>query len=323
MKTAECLQLFKRHKVGCITTLLLVAIGAVPLWRTLPATADDIRRSACLVNGSSQLCLISGRDTIVLHSDTVAQQGTWMNKHWWWPSCGGRVATIGQGIASLHHGSWNDSLPLATQLAAFTDSIAQLLHRKSVEHKELEYYLRSHGVQDEGYTPIAQYAEQQIRETDSLRLFYNRLRKVSIDGHTRIARRYLLHVSWYDEDGTLQHEVCRPSIVPAAHRGEPIVVQTRNASKPWGVYAVRRMPWTTERQGRVITTCIAEHDSTRPYRALLVHGHSASGRTHDLNALFARDGSPLFNKYGRFVGIVSKQIIKKNIEDVEPASPSR
>lgn len=59
-------------------------------------------------------------------------------------------------------------------MAEGTDSLGRLLERKQVERKELIYYLRSHGVIDEGYTQIATYANAQRIETDSLASRYRK-----------------------------------------------------------------------------------------------------------------------------------------------------
>lgn len=310
IKNADRVQIFRRHKWSLLAFGLAFTLAAVSIAQTLPADADDIRRSACLVDGRAQLCLVGGGDTLVLHTDSVSQQGVWVNRHWWWPSCGGRVLTIGQGTAPTHHANWNDTTALAAQLRALADSLGRLLDRKTVERKELDYYLRSHGVQDEGYTKIAHYADQQDRETDSLSAVHRRLKAMGARRGARMVRRYMLRVSWFDSDGTPQHAACMPLITPMGRVGEPVEVQTDRALKPWGVYAVSRMPWTAPRRSEVVTACVAPADTTLPHRTLLVHGHRSAAGRHDLPALFAPDGSPVFNPYGRYVGLVHQQLIK-------------
>lgn len=54
-----------------------------------------------------------------------------------------------------------------SEVPAICDSLSSLLNRKETERKELIYYLRSHGVIDEGYTQIATYANRQSKMTDS------------------------------------------------------------------------------------------------------------------------------------------------------------
>lgn len=310
MNTPAFLHNLWRHKVALGIAASLVAMAAVPMASTLPASADDIRRSACIVQGQVQLCLINGTDTIVLHTDSISQQGVWVNRYWWWPSCGGKVLTIAQGNAPTHHANWDDSLHLGPQLAELTDSISRLLARKTMEHKELEYYLRSHGVQDEGYTKIAHYAEQQTHETDSLKAVHRMLKAIRLDKQARMARRFMLQVAWFDADGQRQQSTCEPLWVDMGHRGHPIVVQTDRSTAPWGAYAVGRMPWTSVATGQVYAACVAAQDTALAHRTLLVTGSVRADGRHDLPTLFAPDGSPMFNRHGRFVGLAYQQHIR-------------
>lgn len=278
--------------------------------RLLPATEDDIRRSACHVDGRALLCLVTGQDTIALHTDTIHQQGVWINRHWWWPGCGGRILTIAQGNMPTHHGNWNDSTLLATQMAELTDSIARLLYRKESERKEFVYYLRSHGVQDEGYIKIAKYADMQSKETDSLKKVYSVLKAYDPKSKSHLIRKYSLRASWYDEDGKIRHEQCIPMVSASGHIGDPMLIQTVSKSKPWDRYAVRIMPWKISVPKDIFTVTLIPQDSLRPHHAILTKGHCQTSERHYLPELFAPTGSPVFSKHGYFMGIVFNQKIK-------------
>lgn len=134
---------FTRHKL-IVIGILLLAVGLMWLIvRSLPATEEDLRRSTCFVEGKSYLCLASGKDTVVLKADNIRQQGVWINRHWWWPSCDGRVLTIDNGINPIHRNHLENPDTLKKLVAEGTDSLGRLLERKQVERKELIYYLRS------------------------------------------------------------------------------------------------------------------------------------------------------------------------------------
>ena len=79
-----------------IATLLLLAGLAWLVLRAFPVSEVELRRSACLIDGRVCVCLVSGKDTVELMADSVHQEGVWINRHWWWPSCDGRVLTVGQ-----------------------------------------------------------------------------------------------------------------------------------------------------------------------------------------------------------------------------------
>lgn len=289
--------------------ILPVAVLAALVWlgvRIRPATESDMRRSACLVEGRVSLCLVADSDTVVLRSDSVRQQGVWINRHWWWPSCDGRVLTSLSPVPFQGRvGSLSSPDSLRRLFAVGADSLSRLLQRKETEGKELQYYLRSHGVIDEGYMQIAAYATAQQRETDSLRRFCARIeewgRRHDNKGSVwHIVRRHEYRVSWHGRYDSLLTVACKPITTTLAHDGKPLVIHTLRSTKPWGAYAVRNVPWGAARHKKVITaTCLADSN-----HCILATGDYDSRWGHNLPRLFAADGSPVFTQHGRFIGIV-------------------
>jgi len=328
---------FLQHKL--ITILVLLAVIAVVFLavRATPATESDIRSAACLVRGTDFLCLVSGKDTVTLRADSVNKEGVWINRHWWLPSCDGRVLTVNVPEAASFLPIDNaDSL--RHLVAVRTDSLAALLHRKDIEHKELQYYMRSHGVIDEGYTQIAAYAAAQARETAELAKIHARLRAML--QHDSVAhkpmhliRRSVYTVTWYDGD-TVKSVACKPLITKLPRHGAPMIVHTRRLIKPWGVYAVRNVPWGATEHRKVIVVKVVEAqkgemlkkekqkeekqkeekqkekekkqkaEGPEPGVTILTRGNYWKGHSHDIPRLFAPDGAPVFTLHGRFIGIV-------------------
>ena len=285
---------------------------AALLWlgvRALPANEDDMRASVCLVEGQSKLCVVVGGDTIAVTTDPVHGQGAWVNQHWWWPSCSGRVLTTQQGNDLTDHGPWliADSLPhlIATQ----TDSLSALLQRKDTERKELQYYLRCHGVQDEGYQRIAKYANEQAHETDSLAAILKALKAHQPFKKAHLVRVGHYSVAWYDGDGMLRRAQCEPTVTPIGQLGAPIILQTTDHSKPWKAYAVRHTPLNFTLSRKIFTVKVSDADTI--HHTLIVRGNYAAGRHHDFPRLFAPDGSPVFTSHGKFMGVVSKDKVSK------------
>ena len=241
-------------KIVVIAALLLLAGLAWLVLRAFPVS----------------VCLVSGKDTVELMADSVHQEGVWINRHWWWPSCDGRVLTVGQT---------SDVKPM--NLSAICDSIESLLHRKETERKELKYYLRSHGIIDEGYTQIAAYATRQGKMTDSLRRKLTVLQKTSRkDGTGKKSKgkapRFVLRgkyvVSWYNGNDELHHVEC-----------EPVVSQLTR---------------------KIVTVRIVPAERRLPYHSIIVTGNYWQGHDHDIPELFAVEGAPVFTKHGRFIGII-------------------
>lgn len=302
------LRLF-HYKILIISALLLLTALVWLVVRAMPASETDLRRSACLVDGRVDVCLVSGRDTVALNSDSVRQQGVWINRHWWWASCDGRVLTIGP-TSTLHA----DSVP------AVCDSLVSLLARKETERKELIYYLRSHGIVDEGYTQIAAYASRQSRMTDSLKQVVGELRHIcrtDSAGHLHPARQSRLmlratyHVSWYNGSNRRHSVACAPVVVPLSGKAQTFIIHTRRLTKPWGVYAVRNVPWGATEHRKIITVRLCPEDTTLRYHAVIAAGNYWQGHEHDVPSLFAVDGAPVFTKHGRFIGIIhGKEVLQ-------------
>lgn len=304
-------QKFFRYRFLILPCLLLAFALAWLIVRAFPASENDIRRSSCYVNGRSELCLFAHDDTLVLASDSVHIQGVWINRHWWWPSCDGRVLTIAQGPTPLLHGHITHKDSIKQFVEQQTDSIARLLERKLVEQKELAYYLRSHGVIDEGYTQIATYASMQSRETDSLQRVYNKLKAFRYTQDAKLFHKGSYDVSWYNANGELQQSGCEPIYTPLTQLRQPVILHTFRFIKPWGVYAVRNVPWGVSQHKKVLTVTLSATGSAENYRAVLTKGVYEKHGEHNLPQLFAVDGSAVFTLHGRFIGIVSGKQVKQ------------
>lgn len=292
----------------------LVLLAAL-VWlgvRMLPASERNMRSAVCFVDGRSNLCLVTRHDTLVIVSDSVHAQGVWVNKRWWWPSCNGRVLTIQQGRAYTDQGAWlvADSLP--SLIANQIDSLGTLLQRKNTERKELQYYLRCHGVQDEGYQRIARYAIKQARETDSLAAIYKALkaRQPKKKDEARLMRVGHYQVAWTDGEGRMQHVACEPIVTPIGQLGRPMTIRTIDHSKPWVAYAVRRAPLALAHTHKIFAVKLCPVDTT--LTTLLVPGRYTGGTICDIPQLLAPNGCPVFSSHGRFIGVVSNNKVNPN-----------
>ncbi len=303
---------FKTHRLWLFfaAALLLAACTWLGV-RLLPASADNMRHATCFVDGQTQLCLVTDTDTLVLHTDSVHQQGVWINKHWWWPSCDGRVLTLSPTTRLALPADSIAHVTPARLVTLLTDSLGRLLQRKQTEEKELQYYLRSHGVQDEGYTRIATYAAAQAKATAQLDSTYNTLNVLKLTRQSRLVRVGRYRLSWYDDDNRLTQVLCKTFIATAGQQGQPVILRAVDHKKPWNAYAVRNVPWGINASKHILLATIAPTDTTTTARTLLVPGrYNADGR-HDVPRLLARNGSPVFTSGGRFLGIVKGQEVKR------------
>lgn len=308
------------HRIRKISRRRLMVIGGGILLvgliylgvRILPANEHDMKASVCRVYGISEWCVTDGQDTVAVTTDSVVQQGVWINRHWWWPSCDGRVLTVVPHTEKLRSLILSSRLSTAEKLTHISDTLRHLYHRKQVEQRELTYYLRSHGVQDEGYIRIAEYADIQKKYTDSLKNSLKSLNQILSSGKKgKLIRCLKLKVSWFDEDDRLQDISCHAIRATVAGEGSPIIVNTMRNYKPWSAYAVRRAPWGGTSHRSIITVTLSPLDSTLEQRAVLTRGNCRKTMHHDLPTLFACEGAAVFSLHGQFIGVVSGREIRR------------
>lgn len=332
----------KKSIAATALLLALLALGWLA-YRAMPASERNMRSSTCLITGTVELCLADGSDTIAITTDSIRQQGVWVSRRWWWPDRQGRVLTI-QPSTLLHPNDSADQLRRIVMAQA--DSLSRLLKRKDNERLELDYYLRSHGVIDEGYSQIAAYANRQLKETTLLKNTMARLHAIIQRDSTlaanrkptrmRLIQKALCTLSWYDDADSLLTTACQPLVYSpiAPNSAQPIILHTVSSTKPWHAYAVRNVPWGAKRHTKVMTVTIAPEarKDSLPHRAILTTGnaqrsnantqaqhntanpraqHNSNNLVHDLPQLFAVDGAPVFTLHGRFLGLVrGKEVVE-------------
>lgn len=183
------------HKRRIWVVFLLIVVWVVLLWLFLPVSRDSRRRSVVWVECRSCYYLASpGIDTLYFNyyeaSDSsflgmaldprslemvTRASGFWYQP--FWGGNGGRLFTSGSVVP-------NDSLLdvfkrspkvfMEHQLEQCREQISRIQH----EENEYKYYMRTHSVQDEGYTSIAQhynklelYHDTLIQLSDKLEMY--------------------------------------------------------------------------------------------------------------------------------------------------------
>ena len=188
-----------RYIGGIVTAAALAAAAA--WWLSLPAPEDQHRciamieqqRCAQLSVGTLSMPLISNiddRDTTrpyrnfdtwtPAYTDTIYTPAVWVNRWALLPSCHGSLATP---IARPIYGgdSTATALHLRRELALYENmlhyyrgdeeggyTLKRNIDEQRRETANLKYYLRVHGVQDEGYHDITRYYRRQDRQLQRL-----------------------------------------------------------------------------------------------------------------------------------------------------------
>lgn len=226
-----------RRKVGGIA--LLVIAGLV-VWRLWLPSESVMRRSTALIEHATAYQLdIDGDSALSFAPDTTYTPAVWINRLWLLPSCLGRLAsTPYERRTSIPQDDFSPRLKdwLTRELAA-NDSILRGLRR---QRGELRYYLRVHGVQDEGYAEIYRYTQRINAGIDSLRHVDSLLQKAlkRRDAEVRLTTHYTVV---YRTRGKLRREA-----VDWTNQGENdsyMRFRTRSKRKPLTAAAVSLWPW--------------------------------------------------------------------------------
>lgn len=305
-----------RHWLLLVITIVLLTVVGWSCWNVWPFDRTDMLRSSCTIDGEALLYLRTGKDSVLLSRTPTHRQGVWANRHWWAPSCSGRLLTSVPVIPFFRRYGWPVSQQaLREGIEDAADSLQDVLHRREIESKELAYYLRTHGVQDEGYDRIAQYSIEQKRMVDALRKLVHALNAIPakaplnlfvVEHDTAVCR---------DGDGQVMRMPCEPlawsghfdrSTRERVSAGNGSVwLRTADHATPSGACAVSLFPWTLRNNERKALTVVILPKDTLLVDNWLQHGRLSQPR------MFAPDGASVFTKRGYCLGVsVKKEIVR-------------
>ena len=102
------------------------------------------------------------KENIISHE--TESEGFWINQNWFYPSCGGKIISPVSDTTDI---IMNHITPIN-----FVEKGIEHLKKENrnitQKQSELKYYLRVHGVQDEGYDMVAEYATKIRSYKDSI-----------------------------------------------------------------------------------------------------------------------------------------------------------
>lgn len=239
-----------------------------------------------------------------LHKNVRFNAGFWINRCMIFPSCQGHVVTAGiaSPLARINDSAVTNHVirQLKTIFTAHHDSLISIAD-------ELNYYLRVHGVQDEGFHTISQYAAKLRHEqqrTDSVLAVIKRL---TAQSKITIHRRTTYTLLYYGNGQTPQRIAAK--LIRRNDKDKLALLQTVDQHTPDGICAVNLLPWhqpimtvvkTVSHPGLALQ--LASPDSICPGN---ITGIYRQGRVYGLPKLLVADGSPLFSANGIYIGTLS------------------
>ena len=182
------------------------------------------------------------------------------------------------------------------------------------EIKETDYYIKVHGMQDEGYTAVVAYAHKLKMRLTEVQKVGKRLAALRKEKQLRVLRhtRYAVHF-----DGkTLPAKCLREDL-----QWGLCLLQTIDGETPWRASTISALPWGMSATGDVRVASVPglglePLDTVKNSAAVWVANVEADANLRMHTAL-GQPGSPVFSAWGRFVGmyngrgIVPRHIIAK------------
>lgn len=214
------------------------------------------------------------------------------------PSCGGRLVV--DVPAGFHIAANAIGKAVLDNERTAIDSIVKT---KDIENDELTYYLRVHGVQDEGYTMIARYhgrVDSALHRYRRLRLLLNKMQKGS-NVTIRLQRDFT--AVYTDDSGRVRREAC----TFVGQKGNRIRLRLVSESTPSGV-RLYCWPWTKVAANPTRQAAIQQRETTDSL-GRRIYGHFegdtlTSGIRIDSAGVYAGqlNSKGIANGHGRYEG---------------------
>lgn len=327
---------WRRLWVGIIFVAIVVAI----LWPWVAWWRGAYGRSAVWVESRTCYCLTAaGLDTLYFWGyeaadsafarmaltadavDTVVRS----NGFWYRPLRGiGRVRVLTAGRvaatwADTLTAQWNDApgVMMAHQVRACRAQLARLEH----EEKEYRYYIRTHSVQDEGYTLIAGHFSRLKLRHDTLTRLLNKLQRYArlAADSTLTLHRFTRYAVWpMAADGRIAERPVACAWGGYHQSNDAAWLVPLGAFPTKGVYAaagglVGWWPWWRILRHDAKSIAVAYNRSaemglTGPTAPDRIEGRltvSRQNMIHNFPTLSGADGAPVYLPGGYLVGMIS------------------
>ena len=309
---------------------ILAAAAFVSVPSLLPENADGMRRSVATIECREQYEIRAGGKTVAYFNDISADStitavkdkpdsdterkatvcGCWINRLSFLPSCRGRIFTVnpfsGKGRIAVTGKNVGDILDKTIRK---TEKELKACRKKK---GELDYYLKTHSVKDEGYNTIAKYADDNLLTMKVLESSLQILKAAKGQKKIKVARKTSYMLVYSPDGKTVCRVACQELPEESAKLPEgSCIVQTQDNFMPEGANGVYRFDVfgivpakgdTIAAAGVFGLVAGSAQDKVRQ-GANVFKGAAKSATTHDIPPLLAPDGSPLFSRGGFFIGI--------------------
>ncbi len=295
----------------------------------LPESPDAMRRSVAKVVCTRQIEIVSEGKTVAaireITPDTtfyivkenadsstevhLTLLGCWINKLTFFPSCNGRIMSVNPFAEDCEKLATLNADTLVNRTINHLDEMATKYKRRKAE---LDYYLKTHSVKDEGYTFIAEYAEEyadlRSKAEKQLELLYKlkNMKNLRLNERTSYA---LLYSANGKTTITIPCTIVNED--KSGRAQQTVTLQTRNKFMPKeanAVYTSKFFRISPERDDTINAATVFGLYSPGAAKPALrkistFRGVMKDSCRHDIPQLLLPDGAPLFSDKGFFIGL--------------------
>ena len=182
--TKKILDITKGTRVLMAASFLLLLGCAAFMLHCWHIDRDKVQKAQVRLDAITYYQLIQdGKVVLDFDHDTTSGDGFFVNRYSFLPSCKGRIwVNIDSTIWRNRYKNVN---PL-TFLEAKTDSLDSVYEDAKWKVSELNYYLHSHNVTDEGFNRISDYAHREILLRDSAKKMLDSIARIKKGHQLRI-----------------------------------------------------------------------------------------------------------------------------------------
>lgn len=261
-----------KFKKNIVYIAMPVIIAALAIWTIYRIWPDDNKSSLASVvridckrhyilsdsNGHNLFFAFINADSLMegltwdknnIINNKTESQGFWVNQNWFYPSCAGKIISSVSDTTDI-------IMKGITPLSFVEKEIEHLKNENrniTQKQSELKYYLRVHGVQDEGYDMVAKYATKIHTYKDSINKEIAVLEKIQKAKKIDIYIKDKYIVNFKNERKQNVQQVCYLIKKSADNK-----IQLLNISSnimPDGVNAVSLMPWKSDKKKKIMAVC--------------------------------------------------------------------
>jgi len=326
----KCIHIrFNKNFLWAVPVILIILASFIiaSYW---PSTRDAMKRSIAIVEYSSYYRITTDKkdtlffDTLdkdtamnVLSSDckNLGQKkyatGCWINKYAIIPSCFGKLLMVADdgnidSIKMVAQSNFNSILNKEK------DKAAEYLKTLKDESDDLSYYIRVHGVQDEGYNNISQYA---TKTSEKIKIAQKTMAIInSLKPNVKVSVEYLTdyRIIYRDNGNKLNTEHCHQIIANGKSGFRMIQTDSKETPEYARPQHFHHLWAWLERKGKTIFIAgySGINDGSFDYKktnsditAGILKEFLGNKAAHTVNYSFAQDGSPVFSKSGFFLGV--------------------